>query len=179
MDGPEANPVGGENIPPGPAPSPGLASRRATIRAMTTENSVSAANRGDFPVLRRISTRWADNDVYGHVNNVVYYSFFDTAVNGWLIEATGTDIRELPAIGLVAETSCRFLAPLSFPDPVVAGLALEHLGQSSVIYRIGLFRGEQTAPAALGRFVHVYVDQQTREPTPVPAPIRSALAGLR
>jgi acyl-CoA thioester hydrolase len=135
-------------------------------------------HRDDFPALRRISTRWADNDVYGHVNNVVYYSFFDTAVNGWLIEATGVDIRELPAIGLVAESSCRFLAPLSFPDPVVAGLALERLGNSSVIYRIGLFAGDEAAPAAIGRFVHVYVDQKTRLPTPVPPQIRTALAGL-
>jgi acyl-CoA thioester hydrolase len=134
--------------------------------------------RDDFPALRRISTRWADNDVYGHVNNVVYYSFFDTAVNGWLIEATGVDIRELPAIGLVAESSCRFLAPLSFPDPVVAGLSLERLGRSSVIYRIGLFCGEASTPVAVGRFVHVYVDRQTRTPTPVPSEIRAALAGL-
>jgi len=132
----------------------------------------------DFPALRRITTRWADNDVYGHVNNVVYYSFFDTAVNGWLIDATGVDIRELPAIGLVAETSCRFLAPLSFPDQVVAGLGLERLGNSSVTYRIGLFCGDNTAPVALGRFVHVYVDRQTRTPTPIPAQIRTALAGL-
>jgi acyl-CoA thioester hydrolase len=142
-----------------------------------TDSSVSPT-RDDFPALRAISTRWADNDVYGHVNNVVYYSFFDTAVNGWLIEATGTDIRELPAIGLVAETSCRFLAPLSFPDPVLAGLALDRLGRTSVIYRIGLFRAEETAPAALGRFVHVYVDRETRAPTPVPDLIRTALAQL-
>jgi acyl-CoA thioester hydrolase len=134
--------------------------------------------RDDFPVLRRISTRWADNDVYGHVNNVVYYSFFDTAVNGWLIEATGVDIRDLPAIGLVAETSCRFLASLSFPEPVVAGLALERLGNRSVIYKIGLFSGESHTPAALGRFVHVYVSSQTRQPCPIPPVIRTALAGL-
>lgn len=134
--------------------------------------------RDDFPVRRRITTRWADNDVYGHVNNVVYYAFFDTAVNGWLIDATGLDIRTLPAIGLVAETSCRFLAPLSFPDEVVAGLALERLGRSSVVYRVGLFRGEESSPAAIGRFVHVYVDRESRTPTPVPEPIRTALAAL-
>jgi acyl-CoA thioester hydrolase len=134
--------------------------------------------RTDFPALRRITTRWADNDVYGHVNNVVYYSFFDTAVNGWLIDATGLDIRELPAIGLVAESSCRFLAPLSFPEQVVAGLALEKLGSSSVIYRIGLFCEDQPQPVAIGRFVHVYVDRLTRRPTPVPAEIRAALAEL-
>jgi acyl-CoA thioester hydrolase len=137
-----------------------------------------AHQRDDFPVLRRITTRWADNDVYGHVNNVVYYSFFDTAVNGWLIDTTGVDIRELPAIGLVAETSCRFLASLSFPDQVVAGLALEKLGRSSVIYRIGLFCDDQTEPVAIGRFVHVYVDRQTRTPTPVPQQIRTALRQL-
>ena len=118
--------------------------------------------RSEFPVLRSITTRWMDNDHYGHVNNVVYYSYFDTAVNGYLIEASGTDIRELPAIGIVAETSCRFLRELSFPETVHAGLALERLGNSSVVYRIGLFRDEDQEPAALGRFVHVYVDAGTR-----------------
>jgi acyl-CoA thioester hydrolase len=130
-------------------------------------------------VLRQISTRWADNDVYGHVNNVVYYSYFDTAVNGWLMEATGTDIRLLPAIGVVAETSCRFLSPLSFPDLVVAGLRLRRLGRSSVTYEIALFRGDDEAPAGLGSFVHVYVDSATRRPVPVPDLIRDALRLLR
>jgi acyl-CoA thioester hydrolase len=134
--------------------------------------------REEFRVLRAITTRWMDNDQYGHVNNVVYYSYFDTAVNGFLIEASGCDVRELPAIGIVAETSCRFLSELSFPDTIHAGLALEKLGTSSVVYRIGLFRNEETAPAALGRFVHVYVDSVTRRPVPVPAEVRSALAGL-
>jgi acyl-CoA thioester hydrolase len=134
--------------------------------------------RGDFPVLRPITTRWADNDVYGHVNNVVYYSYFDTAVNGWLIDATGTDIRLLPEIGIVAETSCRFLAPLSFPEPVTAGVALERLGRTSVVYRIGLFRADDETPAALGRFVHVYVDAGSRTPVPIPDVIRAALETL-
>ncbi|HET6211276.1 MAG TPA: thioesterase family protein [Micromonosporaceae bacterium] len=138
-----------------------------------------SASRADFPILRLITTRWADNDVYGHVNNVVYYAYFDTAVNGWLIEATGTDIRALPAIGVVAETSCRFLAPLSFPDEVTAGLRLVRLGTSSVRYAVGLFRNEDTEPAGLGEFVHVYVDRQTRRPVPVPPEIRDALAALR
>jgi acyl-CoA thioester hydrolase len=166
--------LGGENIPSAKLSSPGFLPR-ASIARMTTD---AVPQRDDFPALRRITTRWADNDVYGHVNNVVYYSFFDTAVNGWLIDATGVDIRELPAIGLVAETSCRFLASLSFPEPVVAGLALERLGTSSVIYRIGLFRGEDSTPAALGRFVHVYVDARTRLTTPVPDRIRTALSAL-
>jgi len=134
--------------------------------------------RGEFPVLRAITTRWMDNDHYGHVNNVVYYSYFDTAVNGYLIEASGCDVRELPAIGIVAETSCRFLRELSFPDTVHAGLAIERLGNSSVVYRIGLFRNEETAPAAIGRFVHVYVDASTRRPVPVPPAIRAALTAL-
>lgn len=131
--------------------------------------------RDAYPVLRAIPTRWMDNDHYGHVNNVAYYSFFDTAVNGWLMDACGTDIRELSAIGIVAETSCRFLRELSFPDLVHAGLALERLGNSSVIYRIGLFRGDDHEAAAVGRFVHVYVDARTRKVVPVPEVVRAAL----
>jgi acyl-CoA thioester hydrolase len=134
--------------------------------------------RDEFRVLRTITTRWMDNDHYGHVNNVVYYSYFDTAVNGYLIEASGCDVRELPVIGIVAETSCRFLRELSFPDTVHAGLALERLGNSSVVYRIGLFRNQETEPAALGRFVHVYVDSATRRPVPVPEEVRRALEAL-
>jgi acyl-CoA thioester hydrolase len=134
--------------------------------------------RGEFRVLRSIPTRWMDNDHYGHVNNVAYYSYFDTAVNGWLIEASGCDIRELPAIGIVAETSCRFLRELSFPETVYAGLALERLGNSSVVYRIGLFREQDEEPAAIGRFVHVYVDSVSRRPVSVPAQVRAALAAI-
>lgn len=135
--------------------------------------------RAEYRALRAITTRWMDNDVYGHVNNVVYYSYFDTAVNAWLIESTGTDIRKLPAIGIVAETSCRYLKELSFPELVHAGLRLEKLGNSSVIYRIGLFREADADACAVGRFVHVYVDAATRRPVPVPAAIRAALETLR
>ena len=146
---------------------------------MTTANDTNLpTRRADFRVLRAITTRWHDNDHYGHVNNVVYYAYFDTAVNGFLIEASGTDIRDLPELGIVAETSCRFMRELSFPDTVWAGLALEKLGSSSVVYRIGLFRNDETEPAAIGRFVHVYVDAKTRRPVPVPAQIRAALATL-
>ncbi len=133
--------------------------------------------RGDFPVLREVPTRWADVDVYGHVNNVVHYSMFDTAVNGWLLEATGVDIRRLDAIGLVVETSCRYHAELVFPGTVTAGLALERLGTSSVVYRLALF-GAPESPAATGRFVHVYVDRATRRPSPVPDEVRAALTRL-
>lgn len=133
--------------------------------------------RSDFPVLRSLPTRWSDDDTYGHVNNVVHYALFDTAVNGWLIEASGCDIRTLPAIGLVVETSCRYFAELRFPEVVTAGLALERLGTSSVIYRLALF-GASDPPAAVGRFVHVYVDRDQRRPVPVPPQIRTALARL-
>jgi len=119
-----------------------------------------------------------DNDVYGHVNNVVYYSYFDTAVNGNLIAMTGQDIRELPALGIVAETSCRFLQELSFPETIEAGLRIARLGKRSVVYEIGLFRQGDDSPAALGRFVHVYVDREQRRPIPVPDLIRNALAEL-
>ena len=127
-------------------------------------------------MIRSIPTRWMDNDHYGHVNNVAYYSFFDTAVNGFLIEAAGTDIRDLPAIGIVAESSCTFLSAISFPDTIHAGLAIEKLGTKSVIYRIALFRGDEETPCAIGRFVHVYVDRDTRRPVEIPAVIRNALS---
>jgi acyl-CoA thioester hydrolase len=129
-------------------------------------------------MVRTIPTRWMDNDHYGHVNNVAYYSFFDTAVNGWLMETTATDIRELAAIGIVAETSCRFLKELSFPEEVHAGLRLERLGRSSVVYQVALFRGSEADPAAVGRFVHVYVDAVSREVAPVPEAVRSVVSTL-
>jgi acyl-CoA thioester hydrolase len=134
--------------------------------------------RADFRVLRGVQTRWMDNDHYGHVNNVAYYSYFDTAVNGYLMEATGTDTRALEAIGIVAETSCRFLKQVSFPEALHVGLRLEKLGNSSVIYQIAVFRENDDEPAAVGRFVHVYVDEATRRPVPIPGAIRSAVTAL-
>lgn len=134
--------------------------------------------RDDFRVLRALPTRWSDDDSYGHVNNAVHYRLFDTAVNGWLMEASGGDIRRLPAIGLVVETSCRYFAQLRFPETVTAGIGLEHLGTSSVIYRLALFGESGEVPAAVGRFVHVYVDADSRRPVPVPPEIRRALAQL-
>lgn len=135
--------------------------------------------RADFPVLRAIPTRWHDDDTYGHVNNVVHYAMFDTAVNGWLIETSGLDIRALPAVGLVVETSCRYFAELRFPVVVTAGLRVEHVGTSSVVYRLALFGEDAAEPAAAGRFVHVYVDRGTRRPVPVPPEITAALAQAR
>ena len=134
--------------------------------------------RTEFPTLRTITTRWEDEDVYGHVNNVVYYSYFDTAVNGFLIEATGTDIRKLDVVGLVAETQCTFKRSLGFPDDVQAGIAVTNLGATSIVYRIGLFQGDSDEPAAIGRFVHVYVDQATRKVTRIPPAIKDAVAPL-
>ena len=135
--------------------------------------------RADFTVLRSIATRWMDNDHYGHVNNVAYYSYFDTAVNGFLIEAAGIDIRDLPAIGIVAESSCRFISAISFPETIHAGLAIERLGTSSVVYAIALFREEDNSPCAIGRFAHVYVDRNTRRPVPIPDVIRAVVERLK
>jgi acyl-CoA thioester hydrolase len=134
--------------------------------------------RGDFKVLVPIATRWMDNDHYGHVNNVAYYSFFDTAVNGYLITATGTDIRLLPAIGIVAESSCRFFSSVTFPDVIHAGLGIERIGARSVVYAIALFRNQDEEACALGRFVHVYVDRDSRRPVEIPSVIRDVVARL-
>jgi len=125
-----------------------------------------------------IPTRWMDNDVYGHVNNVTYYSYFDTVVNEHLVRVAGLDIEAAPAIGIVVETSCRFHKSLSFPDVVDAGLRVLKLGNSSVTYEIGLFRHGDEEPAATGRFVHVWVDRASRRPTPVPPGVRAALTAL-
>ncbi len=144
-----------------------------------TNDELRALRRTDFVVLRALPTRWSDDDTYGHVNNVVHYLMFDTAVNGWLIEASGVDIRRLPAIGLVVETSCRYFAELRFPETVTAGIALEKLGTSSVVYRLALFGEATEQPVAVGRFVHVYVAREGRRPTPVPPEIRVALETLR
>jgi acyl-CoA thioester hydrolase len=134
--------------------------------------------RADFPVWRAMPTRWADNDQYGHANNVVYYSWFDTAVNGWLMEQVGFDVRELPAIGIVAETSCCFLSPVGFPDSLAIGLRVDRLGRSSITYALAVFRDGESAPCAVGRFVHVYVDPGTRRPVPVPDVVRVAAAAV-
>jgi len=138
--------------------------------------------RDDYVAWRRATTRWADDDAYGHMNNATYYELFDTAVNAYLFEATGTDVRRLPSIGVVAETSCRYFREIGFPGPVDMGLAVERVGTSSVIYRIGLFQGDADEAAAEGRFVHVYVDNAAgpgdRPVCPLPDEIRSAVTAL-
>jgi acyl-CoA thioester hydrolase len=132
----------------------------------------------DYPHRLTIPTRWHDNDVYGHVNNVEYYAFFDTVINEYLISAGGLDILRGPAIGLCAESHCAFTAALVFPEPVEAGLRVAHLGTSSVRYEIGLFGAGGDVVAATGWFVHVFVDRETRRPVPIPEGIRAALARL-
>ncbi len=131
--------------------------------------------RSAYAAFSAITTRWADNDVYGHVNNVVYYSFFDTAVNGLLIAAGALDIHAGAVIGLVVETQCNYFAPIAFPQAVSVGVRVARLGRSSVRYEIGLFADDAPTCAAAGHFVHVYVDRATRLPVPLPAPLKSVL----
>ena len=134
--------------------------------------------RDTFAHYLEIATRWADGDVYGHVNNATYYSYFDTLVNRMLIERNLLDPAKSAAIGVAVETSCRFFASLSFPDVIDAGLRVSNIGNSSVRYEIALFRRGENAPAATGHFVHVYVDRATRRPVPVPAEVRAGLEPL-
>jgi acyl-CoA thioester hydrolase len=133
--------------------------------------------RSDFGAFWPVLPRWNDNDQYGHVNNATYYEYFDTAVNGWLAAQCG-DMSQLDAIGLVAETGCRYLSSVSFPDRLEVGMGLERRGRSSVTYRLAVFAEGAAEPAAVGTFVHVYVDRQTRRPVPIPAPVGEALSRL-
>jgi acyl-CoA thioester hydrolase len=135
-------------------------------------------SRAAYPHHEAIPTRWYDNDVYGHVNNVQYYAFFDTVINQYLIRHGGLDIHRGAAIGLCAESHCEFKAAFEFPEVVDAGLRVGRLGRTSVRYEIGLFREGSDDPAALGWFVHVFVDRAERRPVEIPAPIRDALQRL-
>jgi acyl-CoA thioester hydrolase len=143
--------------------------------------------RDEYVVWRRATTRWADGDVYGHMNNARYFELIDTAVNAHLAEATGGDTRLLPAIGLVAEVGCRYFREIGYPDPVDLGMVVDKVGTSSVVYRIGFFQGdpkrEGAEAAAEGRFVHVYVDNtggpgSPRSVSPMPEPVREAVVPL-
>ncbi|WP_426243997.1 acyl-CoA thioesterase [Nocardioides sp. LHG3406-4] len=138
--------------------------------------------RADYVAWRTVTTRWRDDDAYGHLNNATYYELFDTAVNAHLYEATGTDVRLLRQIGVVAETSCRYFRELGFPHPIETGMVVDKVGTSSVVYRIGLFQGDGDEAAAEGRFVHVYVDNGLggghRPVVPLPDVIRAAVTPL-
>ncbi len=139
----------------------------------------------DFPVLWPVGTRWADNDMFGHLNNAVYYQLFDTAINGWINTGAGVDPVSMPALGIVAESGCRYFSELHFPQSLVVGLAVTRLGRSSVTYRLGVFGSQpgQEAGAqritALGHWVHVYVDRTSRRPVPIPDAIRALLSRAR
>lgn len=145
---------------------------------MSAEHRAPRETRAGYPRLVPLTTRWGDNDVYGHVNNVVYYAFFDTAVNGILVEAGALDIARSPVIGLVVETGCRYFASVAFPDRITAGVRVAHLGRTSVRYEIAIFRDDDGEAAAQGHFVHVYVDRETRRPAPLPERLRAVLTEL-
>ena len=135
--------------------------------------------RSAFKAFRPIGTRWSDNDVYGHVNNVVYYAWFDTAVNGLLIDSGALDIHNGGVIGLVVESQCQYFSPLAFPEAVVAGIRVASLGRSSVRYEIALFPADASLPcAAKGHFIHVYVDRTNRRPVALPPELKSVLESL-
>ena len=134
--------------------------------------------RADYPHFLSINTRWSDNDMYGHVNNVVYYSYFDTVVNEYLIREGALDLEAGKTIGLVVETHCSYFASLAFPDRIDAGLRVTRLGTTSVRYEVGIFSAGSEQPAAQGHFVHVYVDRDTRRPVPLPDALVAALKPL-
>jgi acyl-CoA thioester hydrolase len=136
--------------------------------------------RTHYPHTRVLTTRWMDNDPYGHVNNVVHYSLFDTVVNAWLIERGALDIQASPVIGLVVETGCHYFAPLTYPEPVTAALRVGHVGRSSVRYEVALFAHASDVAAAQGHFIHVYVDRESRRPVrELPNALARALEPLR
>ncbi len=133
------------------------------------------SRREAYKAFRTIPTRWMDNDIYGHMNNVVHYALFDTAVNGWLIDEGVLDIHRGEQIGLIVETGCRYFAEMAFPDVVTAGIRVARLGNSSVRYEIGLFRNDEQEAAAEGFFIHVYVEAATRRPAPLNPALRACL----
>ena len=137
-----------------------------------------SAERSAYSLFFPMTTRWRDNDVYGHINNAYYYEFFDTAVNQWLLKTEALDLPHGPVIGLVAETACKFRSTVSYPQQLEVGLTTLRVGKSSVIFGMGLFAEKAYEAAALCRFVHVYVDQESRRPTPIPAAMLEKLKFL-
>lgn len=147
---------------------------------MTRQERPKPDTRAAYRHLRAIPTRWMDNDVYGHVNNVTYYSYFDTLVNGYLIDQDALDIATSPVIGLVVETQCHYFKALAFPDLVTGALRVAHIGRSSVRYEVGIFRNDEAMCAARGHFVHVYVDRVSGRPVgALPDTLRAAIEGLK
>ena len=131
--------------------------------------------RSDYPVYYPLTTRWSDNDIYGHVNNVVYYTYFDTVANRYLIEEGGMDISDGTIVGYVVNSGCQYLSPITHPESIEAGLRVEKLGNSSVQYGIAIFREGEAEPAAFGHFVHVFVERAANKSVPIPTPLRTAL----
>jgi acyl-CoA thioester hydrolase len=140
---------------------------------------IEAKTRSEFRHFHEITTRWMDNDAYGHVNNVVYYSWFDTVVNQFLITHGALDIEHGPVIGLVVETQCNYFASLAFPDRVTAGLCVTKLGSSSVRYEVSIFRDDEQTASAQGHFIHVYVDRISRKPASIPETMRTLLQSIQ
>lgn len=173
--------TGSRQFPAAPQLSTKLG-RLVNFRIVNSEQPMSEktppGTRSDYRAFRTIQTRWMDNDIYGHMNNVVHYSLFDTAVNGWLIDEGVLDPHGGDQIGLVVETGCRYRAEMAFPDVVTAGLRVAKLGTSSVRYEVGLFRNEDELAAAEGFFIHVYVDRETRRPKPLGQKLRTVLEGI-
>ena len=143
-----------------------------------SNQTLTPPTRSDFVVFEAIHSRWMDNDAYGHINNVVYYSFFDTAVNRYLIERNVLNVLKSEAIGFVIETQCKYFSPITYPDLIHVGLKVIHLGNSSVKYELAIFKNDDDIASAAGNFVHVYVNRNTNKPTPIPQNVREILAGL-
>jgi len=147
------------------------------MRSMLTAETPDprTLRRGDFDRVTRVSTRWADNDMFGHLNNAVYYELFDSAINAWMIEGAGVDESTSPEIGVVAESGCRFLRELAYPEPVDVAIRVARLGRSSITYELGLYAASAQDIAAYGQWVHVYVGRDSRTAVPIPAPVREVL----
>ncbi len=143
-----------------------------------SDQKLTPPTRSDFVAFEEIHSRWMDNDAYGHINNVVYYSFFDTAVNRYLIEHNVLNVLKSEAIGFVIETQCKYFSPITYPDLIHVGLKVIYLGNSSVKYELAIFKNDDDVASAAGNFVHVYVNRSTNKPTPIPQNVREILAGL-
>ena len=143
-----------------------------------SDKKLSPPVRADFVAFEEVHSRWMDNDAYGHINNVVYYSFFDTAVNRYLIERDALNILKSDVIGFVIETQCKYFSPIAYPDMIHVGLKVTHLGNSSAKYEVAIFKNDDDIASAAGSFVHVYVNRSTNKPTPIPQNVREILTGL-
>ena len=142
---------------------------------MTTQAGPETRTRAHFDHVTSVTTRWSDNDMYGHLNNAVYYELFDSAINAWLITGGVADSMEGPELGVVAESGCRFFAELAYPGGLDVGVRVERLGRSSITYALGLFAADRDEIAALGHWVHVYIDRHSRAAVPIPGPVREFL----